>query len=277
MKASIPTNLAQDFLEKLGFSPEEIKLYLTLAQSGQATLLATARNSGIERTKLYRLIEDLKEKGIIEEVPQFKRKTIKAADLSTIELLVKEKERQAKFLTTTYPSFAESLKDISKPFPGNNVIYYKGKEGMRQMAWHILRCKGLFRTYSYCFWNDILGDAFVLKLNQELVERKFQVHDLYSDEYIKFKKNWLKNGKRRPEGNWAFWDSRYLPEKLVTVHLNIDIYNDVVAYYYWEGEEIFGVEIYNERVANIQKQIHDVLWKMSKKKPHIMWTDHGLK
>ena len=41
-------------------------------------------------------------------------------------------------------------------------------------------------------------------------------------------------------------------------------------------EEIFGVEIYNERVAAIQRQIHDVLWKMSRKLPHFGWTKKGL-
>jgi len=165
---------------------------------------------------------------------------------------------------------------LEKPFPGNSVVYYRGKEGMRQMTWHILRCRGLFRTYSHSFWNEILGDAFVLRLNEELVRRRFKVHDLYSDEYITFKKKWLEDGKKNPEGDWSFWESRYISEKRIKIHLNIDVYNDVVAYYYWQADEIFGVEIYNERVATIQKQIHDMLWGMAKKKPDINWTKKGL-
>ena len=68
-----------------------------------------------------------------------------------------------------------------------------------------------------------------------------------------------------------------MPEKIVKIHLNIEIYNDVVAYYYWQDDEIFGVEIYNERVAELQKQIHDVLWNMAVTKPDgINWTKKGL-
>lgn|SRR3989344_2617006 len=265
--------MQEKFLVQLGFSSQEAKLYLALLKSGPATLLQASRTSGLERTRLYRLVDQLAAKGLIEEIPQYKRRTIQAAGPSTIELLVKERERQSQALSSSLPVFLSSL---DHSFPGNNVVYYRGVEGMRQMTWHILRCQGLFRTYSYCFWNEILGDAFVLKLNTELVARKFQVHDLYSDEYIEFKKQWLASGKPRPSGNWSFWDSRYLPEKLAKIHLNIDIYNHVVAYYYWQNQEIFGVEIYNQRVADLQKQIHDVLWNMAKKRPHIIWTAHGL-
>lgn len=268
--------IANDYLEALGFTKEETSLYLALVKHGPATLLEVSRITNIERTKLYRIIDALASRGLLEQVPEYKRRTIRAADISTIELLVKERERQDVFLKQSFLEFSDTLTKLGGPFPGNNVVYYRGREGMRQLVWHMLRCKGLFRTYSYCFWNDILGDAFVLKLNAELVARNFKVHDLYSDEYFTFKKQWLASGKRRPEGDWGFWDSRYLPEKLVKVHLNIDVYNDVVTYYYWQEDEIFGVEIYNERVATIQKQIHDVLWKMAVKKPDINWTKKGL-
>jgi len=269
--------IANEYLEALGFSKEEITLYLTLVKNGPSTLLEASRLTNIERTKLYRIIDTLADRGLLEQVPEYKRRTIKAADINTIELLVKEREREDTFLKHSFSEFADTLQSMATTtFPGNNVVYYRGKEGMRQMTWHILRCKGLFRTYSYSFWDDYLGGAFVSKLNNELNARNFKVHDLYSDEYIEFKKNWFASGKGKPVGSWGFWDSRYISEKIVKVHLNIDVYNDVVSYYYWHEEEIFGVEIYNERVATIQKQIHDVLWGMAEKRPDINWTKKGL-
>jgi DNA-binding MarR family transcriptional regulator len=269
-------SFVSDYLQKLGFSESETRLYITLVQNGPSTLLEISRAAKIERTRLYRRLDELCQRGLIEEVPQYKKRVIKAADLSTIELMVKERERQDKILAASFDEFSGALDGIQKPFPGNNVVYYRGTEGMRQMTWHVLRCEGLFRTYSYSFWNEILGDSFVLRLNQEMLVRNFKVHDIYSDEYIEYKKNWLKSDKKPPAGDWSFWESRYLPEKLVRVHLNIDVYNDTVAYYYWQDEEIFGVEICNKRVADIQKQIHDVLWGMAKKMPHFNWTKNGL-
>ena len=263
--------IIHEFLKKLGFSDEEIKLYIAIFQKGPVTLLEASRVSGIERTKLYRIIDSLQQKKIIEEVPQYKRRTIKACDISTIELLVKERELQDRFLINNFPTFTNALSELSKPLQGSNVIFYRGVEGIRQMTWNILRCKGLFRTYSYRFWDDILGTPFVLKLNERMVEQKFEVHDVYSDQYLIFKKEWLKAGKGKPSGNWNLWDSRYISEKILTVNQNIDVYNDVVSYYYWQGNETFGVEIYNQRVADFHKQMHDVVWNRAKQLPDIDW------
>lgn len=268
-------DLTQEFLHTLGFSADEAKLYLCLATDGQATLLEAARRSGIERTKLYRIIDDLIERKIIEEIPTYKRRTIKACGLQTLELLIKEQELKTAQLKQNLPLFSNALQSLTKTLPENNVIYYHGVEGIRQMTWNILRTKGVYRTYSYRYWEDILGKNFVLKLNEEMVRRGFEeVHDLYSDQYLQYKSDWLKIHKKKPEGDWSFWDARYIPEDVLTIDQNLDVYNNVVAYYYWEGDETFGVEIINERVAKFQKQMHDVLWGMSKKRPELDWTQN---
>lgn len=68
-------------------------------------------------------------------------------------------------------------------------------------------------------------------------------------------------------------ESTLYPRKYVKINQNIDIYNDIVAYSYWDKGEMFGVEIQNQRVADMQKQVHDVLWKMSKRVDHFDWQN----
>ncbi|OGM03401.1 hypothetical protein A2715_02840 [Candidatus Woesebacteria bacterium RIFCSPHIGHO2_01_FULL_39_32] len=273
-ETDLRTKIISDYLEQLGYSSEAIKIYIALIKNGPSTLLKISKDSGIERTKLYRLIDDFVEKGIVEEVPAYKRKTVKAVDLYTIELLVREKQSKALNLNETFPIFSEAVKDYSKDFlPGVNVVYYRGIEGMKQMIWHITRSKGLFRTCSYRFWNDIVGDKFTLDINREMIAKKFKVHDLYSDQYILYKKNWMKTKGIKPAGDWSFWNARYISEKIVKINQNIDIYNDIVAYSYWDEGDVFGVEIQNQRVADMQKQIHDVLWKLGKKRNELDWAN----
>ena len=271
---NLKVKIITDFLTQLGCSNEAIKIYLALVKNGPSTLLKASKDSGIERTKLYRLVDDFLIKGIVEYVPAYKRKTIKAVDLNTFELLVKEKEAHAAALNRNLRTFAEAVKGISNSYiPGVNVVYYKGVEGLRQMTWHVLRCKGLYRTYSYRFWNDIFGDAFTMRLNREFIDRKFKVHDVYSDQYLVYKKNWMKRVGKKPGGDWSFWNARYITEKIVKINQNIDLYNDTIAYSYWDGSDIFGVEIQNQRVADMQKQIHDLLWKMGRKINILDWSN----
>lgn len=261
-----------EFLNKLGFDPDAIKVFTALAKNGPLTLLETARKSMIERTRLYRLVDELAEKGLVEEVPKFKRRTIKAADLSTIEMMVKENKLKSDALTNTFPTFINALQSLTPTLSKSNVVYYRGREGIRQMAWHLLRTKGTYYTYSYRFWDEILGEKFTLSLNEEMVRVKLKVRDIFSDQYFDYKKEWLKIHGHKPKGDWSFWHSRYISEKTLKVDQNIDIYNDIVAYYYWQGEETFGVEIYNDRVAKFHKQMHEVMWKIAKPTPHFDWA-----
>jgi len=261
-----------EFLDKLGFSPEATELYIALTKNGPLTLLEASRKGNVERTRLYRLVDELKEKGLIEEIPQYKRRTIKAASLSTLEMMVKEQEIKSKSLTGALPAFSQTLQTLTQNVPANNVVYYHGRDGIKQLVWHMLRCKGLFRTYSSAFWDEILGERFSLQLNAELLKRNFKLHDLYSDQYIEYKKQWLKTHGHKPYGDWGFWKSRLISEKILKIDQNIDVYNDVISYYYWEGDTTFGVEIYNERIAQFHKQMHDLTWKIAKPMPHFDWA-----
>jgi DNA-binding MarR family transcriptional regulator len=263
-----------DFLKQLGYTDESAKIYLALTKTGPSTLLNISKVSGIERTKLYRMIDELIENGILEEVPAYKRKMVKAVDLVTIELLLKEKESQLKTLRESLPLFSQAVSDISIDLvPDVNVTYYRGVEGMKQMIWHSVSDVDFLRTYSYRFWNDILGDKFTLEANRILRENKTKIHDLYSDQYLEYKENWMKEKGKKPAGDWSFWNARYIPEKIVRINQNIDIYDDTVAYSYWDGPDIFGVEIKSQRVADMQKQVHDVLWQMGKVIGHFDWAN----
>lgn len=262
------------FLNQLDYSKDAIEIYLSLIKNGPSTLLRISKDSRVERTKLYRLVDQFIQNGVVEEVPAYKQKTIKAVDLSAIEILVKEKEARAISLARTLPVFSKAVRGFAKNnIPDVNVVYYRGIEGMKQMIWHVTRCKGLFRTYSCQFWNELVGDKFTLNINREMNARHFKVHDLYSDQYIKYKEEWMATRGKKPSGDWSFWKAHFIPEKYVKINQNIDIYNDIVAYSHWDKGEMFGVEIQNQRVADMQKQVHDVLWKMSKRVDHFDWQN----
>jgi len=261
-----------EFLTKLGYDKEAIRVFSALSKHGPLTLLETARKSNIERTRLYRLVDELAQKGLVEEIPSHKRRKIKAADLSTLQMMVKEEKLRSESLSNTFPTFIKAVEQLKPALSKNNVIYYHGREGIRQMAWHLLRAKGIYYTYSYRFWDEVLGEKFTASLNEEMVKLNMKVRDLYSDQYFDYKKQWLKKHGHKPGGDWSFWDSRHISEKILKIDQNIDVYNNVVAYYHWEGEETFGVEIYNERIAEFHKQMHNVIWKMAKRMPDIDWT-----
>lgn len=255
--------IIHSFLINLGLTSEEIKIYSSLIEKGQQTILDLARHSQIPRTTVYRLLESMKEKGVVEEiVDEFKTKA-KAVNVDTLEFLVGKKEIETQNLRAQLPSVRNALEFItSQNTPDTKVLFYRGKSGIEQMAWNTLRCQDEYlRGYSFRTFEEVVGKNFSNKLKEEYIEKRLQAHDLYSDEYLKSLK------EIGPHEDWPTWKSLYINPEILNINHQLDLYNDVMAIYSWRAGEIFGVEIYNQTVVKMQKQIFETFWNLASKIP----------
>ena len=99
----------EDFLNQLGLSDLEIKLFTSLIKKGAQTILDLSRNTEINRTKIYRIIDEMKKQGLIEEIVDENRRLAKAVDLPRLELLVKNIESRAKTLRDIFPNISSII------------------------------------------------------------------------------------------------------------------------------------------------------------------------
>lgn len=252
-----------DFLLHLGLSEEEAKIYLALMAFGNLTILELSRKTGLPRASLYRKMENLTKIGVIEELVDEHVIKLKACQPDKLELAVKDKELLSQNLRVQYPDVVTLLNEmVSSQQPDTKVLFYRGFPGIRQMVWNVLKTKHEICGYSYRTFIELVGNEFAKDWIEEFGRRGLFGRDLYSDEFLKSQKEHTLSGHVR----WKTWESRYIPAKILNINHQMDIYNDVVSFYNWHEGEVFGVEIYNEKVASLQKQIFEVLWKMGTKK-----------
>ena len=57
--------------------------------------------------------------------------------------------------------------------------------------------------------------------------------------------------------------SPVIPSQILNISHQMDTYDDVLAMYNWHQGEIFGVEIHNDKVAQVQRQIFEIVWKLA--------------
>lgn len=265
-KSSNPASDTQylDFFIRLGLSEEEAILYLTLTRKGILTALQLSRLTAINRTRVYRLLDRMKSIGLIEEVVDAHRTLTKAAGSDKLEQLLREQESKTQYLKKLFPEVIEIISGRETLVqPGTKVLFYRGKEGIRQQVWNTLRTKGKLLGYSYRPLIELIGDYY-LKWYEEWLSRKLYMIDIYSDSYLKSKKPWHYDSSTRPT---KYIHSRYIPSSILDINHQVDIYNDVVSYYNWFEGDVFGVEIYNEKIASMQRQFFQIVWKMTKPKP----------
>jgi len=263
---TVDDRLLEEFLSNLGVSDEQANIYSTLVKHGTITKLELSRKSNIKRTTVYRLIEAMREAGIVEEVTDEHRKLVQSVPPDRLKQLVKQKEDQARQVSKLFPQVQQYLnQQINSRQPDTKVLFYKGREGIRQINWNVLRASKEVVGYTYLSFSSAVGNKFAHQLYEEMVDKNINLRDIYSDRYVE-SMGGVENAVKPVSSNIG-WQriarSRYLKKEVLDINYQSDIYNDVVSFYSWYDEEIFGVEIHNEKVAKMQKQIFEILWKMA--------------
>lgn len=259
-----------EFLELLGLSDDEIKVYIFLLQQGGATILELSKGVHINRTALYRLCERLTEKGYLKKIPELHTTKYEASSVEFLKTKIQTKQRQLSELEVHY----EKVKDISKRITSLaasriKVIHYSGREEAKQLLWNYLDAETNPCSFGYKTMSMFIEVDFIINWWNELFKRftkkglterflanpgTFEMkNEIDKDTKIKFLDSPQKMTKQR-----------VIDEKVFKIYYETFIYNDVYAIIQWDKNKIFGVEIYNQYVADQERAIFDVLWKMAK-------------
>ena len=105
-------NKVLSFFQKLGFSDEEIELFFLLSQKGKQTTLELSRASGISRTQVYRLLENMKKKGTVKELIDEHRVMAEAVGIEQVKRLVAEKASESKQLEDSFSEVKQFFSGI---------------------------------------------------------------------------------------------------------------------------------------------------------------------
>lgn len=249
---------------KLGLSSEIADIYLALVTYGPQSISELARRSGIERTRVYRLMDEMTASGLIEVETEYKKSIIRAAPASNLQILISKKEQEVHDLQAQLPQLNEYLVDSFQKTHTTRVQYYKGVDGLKQMYWNQTKS-----TKSEHL--AILSENMQIRTNTSFFERwvrrcneqSIAFRAIINDNFLKDQREWY--GKHSNE-QLHVWESRYLGDDVIALAYSTVIYDDVTSYYNWNGSEIFGVEIYNPEVADFQRQIFEMLWKQAQPK-----------
>lgn len=247
----------RDYFAKLNLDPEIADLYLALHAYGPQSITALSRHAGVERTRVYRLLEVMKVTNLVEAETHYKKTIFKAAPIMNLQILLSEREQEIRNLQTELERINRDLNEHIIESPLTRVQFYHGPEGTKQMFWNETKSK----TETLC----ILYETMQVKTNLAFFERwvrkcneqELTYRGIISDNFLETLQGWY---KKHSNERLEFWDSRYISPKVFPITHSTVTYNDVVAYYNWKDGEVFGVEIYNQEIADAQRRVFEMLW-----------------
>lgn len=253
---SDPVLVAQ--LKTLGLGADEASLYLALLQ-GPGTHLGLSRLTGINRSRVYRLVEQLEKRSLVTRRSDDQGVFLVAADPSTLEVELVTQEQKLKHQRRVLNQLVPSLDALQFSEESSFVVRtYEGVEGFKQMLWHELKAKGEALVF---------GDGPIEALvpsrrwaeqhRQRSVEASYRIREL------------MNPGAKKEvfTANEAFlqhhYQARHLPPATLLLEQQIVIYNDTVATYHWRHGQKAGVEIINASFAHMMRQTFERFWHMA--------------
>lgn len=245
-------------LTPFGLSEQEAKIYLLLVRKGVLSALTISREIHMARTKVYRILDKLLAKNLVTVRLDDMGKKFEVGSYKELEFLVAEKETEAAKLKNDLPMVFNQLAVLAGHGSGESkVLYYTGIEGLKQITWNSLRTKEVLRIFERSSMNEFMDKNYAEKMRERFVENDVHTHQLTN---LKHMEAYTKNAEhvKRTE-------VRHLDPAEMEVVFEMLVYNDVVAIYNFTDEDKFGVEIYNDKLAKMQKQLFDYIWKKAKK------------
>jgi hypothetical protein len=261
MQPEVPA--IQNYFAKLGLEPEIAMLYLALHTYGPQSISELSRNSGVERTRIYRLIDKLMDSNLIEVESHYKKGIIKAAPIANINILISQREQELKSLQDELSLIEQLLARNTLSSPATRVQFYTGAAGIKQMYWNETKAKGEVLAFLHENMQLRTDSRFFERWAQQCNEKNMHFRGIITDSFIASQKLWYTHHTNDRLKNWQ---ARYINQDTFAITHGTIVYDNVVGYFNWKDDEVFGIEIYNSQIAHTQRQLFELLWQQAQ--PH---------
>ncbi len=232
----------EQVLENLGFSPNEIKVYLILNDHGSTKAGKIAKLAKVDRSSCYNSLKSLTEKGIVSYVSIGQVKWFQATGPKRLLDYVKEQEEDLMEILSELQA-----RHKAKKIEGQ-VRLFNGLKGVKSIFLDIARTG---------------RDNFVFgsegQFSEKMPEFALQFDRLKKEKNIKTKLI-IRKDKRELDKKTSNY--RYIPGIAESPAVT-NIYGNKIAIIIWTDEPE-GIIIENEAAAKAYKSYFDFMWKKAK-------------
>ena len=236
-------------LQKLGFSAQDVEVYLTALKVGESSVGAIIAKTGFHREIVYGALSRLEQQGLVQA---FEKKKIRHYQAQDPAILVRKEKEKADLALSMLPQLQELFTQ-----PAVSIKVYERAEGLEEIEkdWAASLKDG---EEFYCIggagdaWYEVAA-PFYKKYHDRLLKRNIRLKTVtYANE---------SRGIARYE-NLKFNAIRVLPENFRVPSSSV-IYADKLLLQIF-GEQYIGIVIQSKKVSETYRHYFSSLWKQGK-------------
>lgn len=125
-----PFNPIEQELRKLDLDIKESRVYLTCLETGEVSIQKIAKKSGYSRPTVYRILNSLEKKGLVERKSDIKRNNIVVKSPDSLLGMLRSQKRKIEEQEREFIRIISLLKNRYYLADKNIIYSYEGKEGL---------------------------------------------------------------------------------------------------------------------------------------------------
>lgn len=257
-----------ELLQRFGLTKNEAEVYLLLAKTEWITVLDLSRKITIKRSTLYRILEALQNKGLVEIQVDDKTTYYKAATHKTFESIVTNKETEVNNLKSCLDDLALQLRLLTtiSSQTQTTVRFYRGKAGVQALEWKMCeKPKTELWIFGCNQWFERVSQDFAEQIRQERVIKKIISREILNPQNA---------DKTAPDGTTSWTKNkeyalkhylhRYINEEVLDIQNEINLSETTIYLYSFQKDEMVGIEIVNPGYARLMRQLFKLVWNQAK-------------
>jgi sugar-specific transcriptional regulator TrmB len=253
----------EKILAAAGLSEKEALVYEILLNKGKATASQIYRQSPFKRGLVYKILDELAEKGLIAKSnPPRQVTTFQVEHPYKINDLLNAQAQKINYYKKSIEELMPQLvSNYNLAFNRPGIQFYEGEEGIKKVLADTLTAQELIYTYA-----DVETiEKYTAKINQEYRRKrqklniKKRVLALDSPFSRKFMKNY------DPES----LEIRYIDHRKFPFTSTLQIYDNKVIYISLSKENLIALLIADKNIYQTHKSLFEFHWKYAYKKDQL--------
>lgn len=242
-------------LKSSGLNDDEAVLYAELVQEPN-THLQLSRRTNINRTKVYRIINDLEKQGLVMRRSDDRGTFLTAGDPTVLKVKIAAEEAQLKRQLSSVDQLKAMLQMVESTSENSFAVYtYEGREGLKQMLWHELKAKGELLALGNITLEALVDSrSWAENFRARYAVQKIKVKEIINTTYENPKFSdcvaYMQN-----------YSARRVDNKILPIKTPMVIYNNTVATCQVTSSQRFGVEIVSRAYADTMRHIFEYYWQ----------------
>lgn len=236
-------------LQEIGLDGKKAQVYLGLLRLQEAPAQAIAQEAGVERTTVYKILQDLTLTGLATKTIKGKRISYLANPLPNLKTFLAKKENLLQSILPILMAMQGDKKSRPK------VRFYDSLDGIRQALTDSLECQEKLRR-DYAFVDNVvefLGLRFIQNQINHRVNKGIKVRSLRPKPAIPEKDWFIKPGNKD-----VLREVRYLKNSVQFEPL-VMIYDNTVAIIS-SKKESYALVIESAEFSHAMKTLFDIAW-----------------